>query len=112
MPSWFLPVVLTVVGMVSAVIGFLVKGALTATDKRITEVEAENKVLHDEVRSLRQEIYGPQENNGLRGDLKELDEEIRYQGAIAHWTANVVTTVADKAGVQIRSDRPKRGDMR
>lgn len=76
---------------------------------RLDELTA---LLHDQVRSVEQELYGATKTNGWRKRLNDLDEEQIHQGALAHWMANLLTVVADKSGVQIRQDRPKRGDQR
>lgn len=116
MPEWLVPVSLAVLTITAGVVGYLVKSGIEGMKNRITFVEDENKTLREgvreSIRSLDQELYGAKGNNGMKAFLRELDDEIRYQGAVNHWSANLVTVIADKSGVVIRDDRPKRSDQR
>ena len=100
MPDWAPPVIATVVAAMLAVMGHFLR-----------EAHAEIRRLHDDVRSIQQEMYGADRNNGWRQQLKDVDHEMTYIGRYLHWIGNALGPMADKLGVAL-TEKPKRDDGR
>jgi hypothetical protein len=105
MASWIVP---TALGAIIALLAYFLKKDRDSIEDRLKLVED----LRDKILSVEQELYGAKGDNGHRQLLKDMEREMQYLAAVNHWIANVVVATADKAGVVIRSDRPKRTDFR
>ena len=101
MNEWIAQLGLALLTIVVGVLGFVLRRSLE-----------DGRELRDKVRSLDQELYGAKGDNGLKKAIRDNELEAAYQSTSLHWMANLIMAVADKVGVEIRTDRPKRGDFR
>jgi hypothetical protein len=109
LPPWLIP---TLLGVVITLLAYFLKKDRQAIDDRLAAIERTASQLREKVQSLDQEIYGAKGTNGMKKALADNDQELAFQGSVNHWMSNLIQVIANKCGVEVRGDKPKRSDIR